>query len=139
MSGNAPVYDLIDDLHYSYAGANPAANAFSSKLQGVDDVVTDAAAQPRGVFLPGSGYGYDDNGNMISAGSVSAEYNILNLPTVLSTSNGERKFEYVYGGGKYSAEITNNPNINEMRHYVGGMEFKNGILEAYNASSAPPS
>ncbi|HRD82028.1 MAG TPA: hypothetical protein PLL53_14820, partial [Saprospiraceae bacterium] len=36
MSGNAPVYDLIDDLHYSYAGANPAANAFSSVLQGVD-------------------------------------------------------------------------------------------------------
>jgi len=133
MSGNAPVYDLIDDLHYSYAGANPAANAFSSKLQGVADVVTDAAAQPRGVFLPGSGYGYDGNGNMIGAGSVSAEYNILNLPTVLATPGGERKFEYVFGGGKYSAQlITGNPAIDETRHYLGGMEFKDGVLEAYN-------
>jgi RHS repeat-associated protein len=133
MSGATPVYDLIDDLHYSYANANPAANAFSSKLQGVDDVVTDAAAQPRGVFLPSSGYGYDGNGNMIGAGSVTAEYNILNLPTKLSTSSGTRKFEYVFGGGKYSAElITGNPAIDEMRHYIGGMEFKNGILEAYN-------
>ncbi len=133
MSGNAPVYDLIDDLHYSYAGANPAANAFSSKLQGVADVVTDAAAQPRGVFLPGSGYGYDGNGNMIGAGSVSAEYNILNLPTKLATPGGERKFEYVFGGGKYSAQlITGNPAIDETRHYLGGMEFKDGVLEAYN-------
>jgi len=134
MSGNTPVYDLIDDLHYSYApGANPVLNAFSSKLQGVDDMVTNTAAQPHGVFLESSGYGYDDNGNMISAGSVSAEYNILNLPTVLSTSSGDRKFEYVYGAGKYSAQlITGNPAINETRHYLGGMEYKDGVLEAYN-------
>jgi len=84
MSGNAPVYDLIDDLHYTYAGANPALNAFSSVLQGVEDVVADAAAQPRGVVLPSSGYTPDGNGNLRTAGSVSADYNILNLPKSLT-------------------------------------------------------
>jgi len=130
MNGATPVYDLIDDLHYAYAGQAPD---FSSVLQKVNDVVTDPEAQPRGVRLSGSGYGYDGNGNMTGAGAVMADYNILNLPKRLRASEGERFFGYVYGGGKYSAQlITGNSDLDETRHYIGGMEFKDGVLEAYN-------
>lgn len=65
-----------------------------------------------------------------------AQYNLINLPTQLSTSAGVRSFAYIYGQGKYSLGIaTASPNpIEETRHYLGGMEFKNGAPEAYNFS-----
>jgi len=65
-------------------------------------------------------------------GPVNALYNIMNLPTQLITSAGERNFAYVYGGGKYSARIEADSALTETRLYLGGMEFKDGEPENYN-------
>jgi len=66
------------------------------------------------------------------AGPVSAQYNIMNLPTKLTTDAGTRYFGYVYGAGKYSARIEATPSdnpIEETRHYLGGIEFVDGKPE----------
>ncbi|MFM9947470.1 MAG: hypothetical protein ACKV1O_05985 [Saprospiraceae bacterium] len=87
----------------------------------MEDVAGNPIAQPLGVNAPLSGYGHDGNGNMTLAGPVSAQYNIMNLPTKLTTDAGTRYFGYVYGEGKYSARIEATPSdnpIEETRHYL---------------------
>jgi len=69
-------------------------------------------------------------------GPVNALYNIMNLPTQLTTSAGERNFAYVYGGGKYSARIEADSALSETRLYLGGMEFKDGEPETDEGGSA---
>jgi len=128
MSGRTPESDTIDLLDYTYAGIDGE----SSILASVDDGASNPTAQPLGVAAPISSYGYDGNGNMTIGGPVNALYNIMNLPTQLTTSAGERHFAYVYGGGKYSARIEADSTLSETRLYLGGMEFKDGELENYN-------
>ena len=72
---------------------------------------------------------------MTVGGPVNAQYNIMNLPTKLTTDAGTRYFGYVYGGGKYSARLEStppNPDLDEVRHYLGGIEFVDGKPESYN-------
>jgi hypothetical protein len=78
-------------------------------------------------FLP------DGNGNLTGAGNVSAQYNIMNQPTTIAHNAGRtRHFAYIYGGGKYKARLLINPDFEETRHYLGGLEFVDGEPESYN-------
>ncbi len=128
MDGSTPQLDTIDLLQYTYAGSS----GLSSVLASVNDDASNPAAQPFGVAAPLSTYGHDGNGNMTVGGPVSALYNIMNLPTSLATSAGTRHFAYVYGAGKYSARIEADTALTETRHYLGGLEFKDGQPESYN-------
>jgi hypothetical protein len=77
------------------------------------------------LFLP------DGNGNLTGAGDVSALYNIMNQPTTLTHAAGRtRHFAYIYGGGKYKVRLLINPDFEETRHYLGGLEFVDGEPEA---------
>ncbi len=130
--GNVPQSDTIDLLQYTYADID----GVSSVLASVDDGASNPLAQPLGVAAPINTYGYDGNGNMTVGGPVNAQYNIMNLPTQLTTSAGERHFAYVYGGGKYSARMEADSALTETRLYLGGMEFKDGEPETDEGGSA---
>ncbi len=55
-------------------------------------------------FEDSSNGGKANADNIITAGTITDEYNILNRPFSLSTNAGTRRFGYVYGGGKYGAQ-----------------------------------
>jgi RHS repeat-associated protein len=74
-----------------------------------------------------SHYSYDLNGNLIGdtgKGITQIDYNLLNLPVkVTGQGGGILEFEYTFGGEKIRK------NNEHEREYVGGLEYKNNVLE----------
>ncbi len=80
-----------------------------------------------GTALQSSSYGYDINGNVISDTKnkiTNISFNLLNLPIMVSRTNGN--INYLYDGNgskleKISGGIT--------RDYISGIEYNNGVIE----------
>ncbi|MEM6966714.1 MAG: RHS repeat domain-containing protein, partial [Bacteroidota bacterium] len=70
-------------------------------------------------------YGYDGNGNLIkdSGKEAAISYNLLNLPASITTISGSITHQYTFGGEKIKK------NGEEVREYLGGVEYKNGATE----------
>jgi RHS repeat-associated protein len=128
-------YGAIDDLTYNYNTQNQLMT------------VTDASLPDKGFTkyytnTNGSGYTYDDNGNLKTDANkniTSIEYNYLNLPQSIKLGSGGyySYLEFVYdaSGAKlrkiatqYSNGYTSSQVITD---YVGGVEYKGGVLQRF--------
>jgi RHS repeat-associated protein len=124
-------WGLIDNLTYQYDPYETTYNP-SNKLY----KVTDASDLTRGFKTVSSGslYSYDVNGNMTAdpnKGITSIVYNHLNLPTLITfTGNKTIAFLYDAGGNKLRKTVVNNGVLQYTQDYVGGIEYRNSVLES---------
>lgn len=121
-SGASLVKGLIDKLHYSYNG---------NQLISVGELAGGAAAAsgfaPSKVSQQSLAYSYDKNGNLTHDPHKGLQfaYNHLNLPEQIS-GKANIAFTYDAAGNKLRKEVVGL----EVRDYVGGIEYRNGALEA---------
>lgn len=115
-------YGQIDNLSYTYTTS-------TNRLASISE--TAPATQKSHGFNPGSGgagYTYDANGNLISdsyKGISSISYNHLNLPNVITYSNGNN-IEIVYdaNGGKLRKMVKVGATLQYEQDYLGGLEYR---------------
>jgi RHS repeat-associated protein len=119
-------FTQTDNLSYSYDPISP--NRLTK--------VTETGNLSRGFVSANNGaathYTYDMNGNMITDANkniISIQYNYLNLPQVI-TFSGNQVIQFIYDatGAKLRKIINNNGTITTY-DYVGGVEYKNNVLE----------
>ncbi len=124
-TGENAVYGMIDSLSYKYA---------NERLDSLYDKTVDSLAQSKGFEPAETVYSYDGNGNITEdAGrGMTATYNLLNLPKVISKDGGSMLFEYTFGGKKYKKETTDSTGSTNIRLYLGGVEFVNDTAEVYH-------
>jgi len=110
----------IDKLDFNYVPIN------TSELKTVND--ESAQIEGFGKLNQLSTYDYDDNGNLIQdlgKQISSIDYNLLNSPNrVVHQTDGEMTYDYTFGGEK----LKKNSPV-EVREYVGGIEYKDAVLE----------
>lgn len=120
-------YGLIDNLTFTYNG---------NQVTKVEDAVSGPYYSGAFHFVNGSNatteYTYDQNGNMtkdLNKGISSIQYNLLNLPSRITYSDG-RMADYVYSatGTKLSVTYTNGGTIKN-NQYCGNMLYENGTLK----------
>ena len=120
-------YGLIDNLTFTYNG---------NQVTKVEDAVSGPYYSGAFHFVNGSNatteYTYDQNGNMtkdLNKGISSIQYNLLNLPSRITYSDG-RMADYVYSatGTKLSVTYTNGGSIKN-NQYCGNMLYENGTLK----------
>ena len=122
-------YDYIDDLEFTYTG---------NQVKTVEDNETDPTYNGAFNFVDGANgtteYTYDQNGNMtkdLNKNISSISYNLLNLPSNITYSNG-KSATYIYDANgkklrtsyKASASATAVPT-----DYCGNMIYENGVLK----------
>jgi RHS repeat-associated protein len=78
-------------------------------------------------------YTYDANGNLksdLNKGITNIEYNVLNLPQVITFTN-HRELQWVYdaSGAKLRKIVLVNGTVTETRDYVNGVEYKDRLLQ----------
>ena len=82
----------------------------------------------------GGAYSYDANGNMTSdpnKGITGIVYNYLNLPTKVTFNTGNTiEWLYTSTGTKLRKTVKVAGVAQYVQDYVGGIEYKNGVLEA---------
>jgi RHS repeat-associated protein len=123
-------WGLIDNLNYFHSD-DFSYNPTNRLLRVVDN--SDLTKGFKTV-QNGSNYTYDDNGNMTSdlnKNITGINYNYLNLPTTITfTNNRSITFMYDAGGTKLRKTVTQNSVVQYTQDYVGGIEYRNGVLEA---------
>lgn len=122
LSRNNGSQAKVDDLNYRYNG---------NQLMAVGDGVTSG---DKGFIESSDGYNndeyaYDPNGNMVldlNKGITSISYNLLNLPEVVTLSDGDQ-VTYIYdaSGVKLRKVAVKGANT-ETTDYIGGVQYKNG-------------
>ena len=119
-----PIYDFtqIDNLEYVYIG---------SRLY----TINEGSNQDKGFRGPGGSYGYDGNGNIVldQNKQLNASYNHLNLPYGIGISSNSINFTYDASGTKlqkHSQGQEDGQAVNTTKDYVGGIEYKDGVIEA---------
>ncbi|WP_345207886.1 RHS repeat-associated core domain-containing protein, partial [Chryseobacterium ginsengisoli] len=104
----------IDDLSYIYSG---------NKLTSVSDSSQNLSGYPLG----GNIISYDDNGNMtnhLDKGISSIQYNFLNLPKQITSSQGNTSYIYRADGGKVKKTFGN-----KITDYLDGFQYENATLK----------
>ncbi|WP_449399255.1 RHS repeat domain-containing protein [Chryseobacterium wanjuense] len=109
----------IDELIYTYAG---------NRLI----TVSDASQNSSGYPLGGSTISYDDNGNMtnhLDKGISSIQYNYLNLPKQITSSQGNISYLYRADGGKIKKIFGT-----KTTDYLDGFQYENASLKFFPTS-----
>jgi RHS repeat-associated protein len=126
----AGTYGLIDDLTYTYGTGNQLTQVRDISLL---DKGFKSVNNPNSTH-----YTYDANGNLksdLNKGILLIEYNVLNLPQVITFTNN-RQLQWVYdaSGAKLRKMVLENGSVKETRDYVNGVEYKNRLLERVSHS-----
>ncbi len=122
-----PTWGLIDDLTYNYG-------SYGYNITNKLNSVTDNSDLTKGfkTVSNGSAYSYDNNGNMTADPNkniTSIAYNHMNLPmTITFTGGNSINFLYDAGGNKLRKTVSGSTNY--VQNYVGGIEYKDNVLEA---------
>ncbi len=122
QDGSTCTFGQIDNLTYTYTSN-------SNRLTSIADATSLAAARARGFNLGagGAGYTYDGNGNLKTdsyKGITNISYNHLNLPRLITFSNGN-SIEIVYdaSGNKLRKIVKQGANTLYEQDYSGGIEY----------------
>jgi RHS repeat-associated protein len=120
-------WGMIDNLVYNYGSTG---YNIKNQLQSVTD--NSDLAKGYKTVANGSTYTYDTNGNVTSdlnKGITNISYNHMNLPIIITYSNGNKiEFMYDAGGNKLRKKVSGTTNY--VQNYIGGIEYKDGVLEA---------
>ncbi len=122
--------NTIDNLGYTHYNGT---NRLQDVLETAPIASRDNGYQHYNTGDTGADYLYDDNGNLIYDPSkgISIEYNYLNLPKRMETSDCKiMEIQYDAAGNKISKTI--NSGIAQMytHYYINGFEYRHGELEA---------
>jgi RHS repeat-associated protein len=115
----------FDDLDYTY-------QANSNRLHSIDDATSNA----RGYHEQPGTYDYDDNGNTNYDPSrkITIAYNHIDLPTSIRwLSSGQQRIELTYdaaGTMLTRKRINSSDTTEEIRDYIGGIEYVDNALES---------
>ena len=122
-------YGLIDNLTYTYNG---------NQVTKVEDAVSGPYYSGAFHFVNGSNatteYTYDQNGNMtkdLNKGISSIQYNLLNLPSRITYSDG-KSATYVYGASGKKLCVSyqgSNSSPSTKVDYCGNLIYENNILK----------
>jgi RHS repeat-associated protein len=127
-------WGLIDNLTYQYDPTITAYNPTNKLYK-----VTDASDLTRGFKTASNGslYTYDANGNLTADPNkniTNITYNHLNLPTLITftinTTIRTIAFLYDAGGNKLRKTVVDNGVTQYTQDYVGGIEYRNSVLES---------
>ena len=119
---------VIDNLTYTYNG---------NKLKKVDDVAEHSVGND---FIDGADeeieYFYDENGNLISDQnkSINVEYNYMNLPELITFSDGKR-IQWIYdaNGNKLRKNVYDEEGIcTSYKDYANGFVYSDGSLDFFS-------
>ncbi len=119
----------IDNLSFSYWNTGGQTN----QLREVSET---APATFRDYGFRYNGYGeytYDDNGNLIydPNKNINVQYNYLNLPRRITFEDcQEVEFVYDASGAKLRKLVKDGSMVLSTHDYIGGVEYKNEVLEA---------
>ena len=120
-------YGLVDNLTYTYNG---------NKVTRVDDAVTATSYTSGTNFVNGANtnneYTYDANGNLtkdLNKGISNIQYNSLNLPSVVTFSDGSTiTYTYTHDGKKLrTVHVING--VTTTTDYCGNVIYENGIAK----------
>ena len=117
-------YGLIDNLTYTLTG---------NQLSRVDDAVSTVAYGTNTAFVNGASaageYAYDVNGNLtkdLNKGITDIQYNVLNLPSTVSFSDGST-ITYTYGAdGTKLRTVHKIGSTTTTTDYCGNVIYENG-------------
>ena len=120
----ASAYGLIDNLTFTLNG---------NQLSRVDDAVSTAAYGTNTAFVNGASaageYAYDVNGNLtkdLNKGITDIQYNVLNLPSTVSFSDGST-ITYTYGAdGTKLRTVHKIGSTTTTTDYCGNVIYENG-------------
>ena len=120
----ASAYGLIDNLTYTLTG---------NQLSRVDDAVSTVAYGTNTAFVNGASaageYAYDVNGNLtkdLNKGITDIQYNVLNLPSTVSFSDGST-ITYTYGAdGTKLRTVHKIGSTTTTTDYCGNVIYENG-------------
>ena len=120
----ASAYGLIDNLTFTLNG---------NQLSRVDDAVSTAAYGTNTAFVNGASaageYAYDANGNLtkdLNKGITDIQYNVLNLPSTVSFSDGST-ITYTYGAdGTKLRTVHKIGSTTTTTDYCGNVIYENG-------------
>lgn len=123
-------FGTIDQLTYSYD---------QNRLKAVEDVVTTGGyADFKNNVTNTTEYSYDANGNLISDlnKGISVQYNVLNLPELITFQNGSTiAYTYTANGQKLTATFMNaQDNSSYSRQYVGSFVYNDTQLEFFGTA-----
>ena len=120
----ASAYGLLDNLTYTLTG---------NQLSRVDDAVSTVAYGTNTAFVNGASaageYAYDANGNLtkdLNKGITDIQYNVLNLPSTVSFSDGST-ITYTYGAdGTKLRTVHKIGSTTTTTDYCGNVIYENG-------------
>ena len=120
----ASAYGLLDNLTYTLTG---------NQLSCVEDAVSTAAYGTNTAFVNGASaageYAYDVNGNLtkdLNKGIADIQYNVLNLPSTVSFSDGST-ITYTYGAdGTKLRTVHKIGSTTTTTNYCGNVIYENG-------------
>ena len=120
----ASAYGLLDNLTYTLIG---------NQLSCVEDAVSTAAYGTNSAFVNGASaageYAYDINGNLtkdLNKGIADIQYNVLNLPSTVSFSDGST-ITYTYGAdGTKLRTVHKIGSTTTTTDYCGNVIYENG-------------
>ena len=120
----ASAYGLLDNLTYTLTG---------NQLSRVDDAVSTVAYGTNTAFVNGASaageYAYDVNGNLtkdLNKGITDIQYNVLNLPSTVSFSDGST-ITYTYGAdGTKLRTVHKIGSTTTTTDYCGNVIYENG-------------
>ena len=120
----ASAYGLLDNLAYTLTG---------NQLSCVEDAVSTAAYGTNTAFVNGASaageYAYDVNGNLtkdLNKGIADIQYNVLNLPSTVSFSDGST-ITYTYGAdGTKLRTVHKIGSTTTTTNYCGNVIYENG-------------
>ena len=120
----ASAYGLLDNLTYTLTG---------NQLSCVEDAVSTAAYGTNTAFVNGASaageYAYDVNGNLtkdLNKGITDIQYNVLNLPSTVSFSDGST-ITYTYGAdGTKLRTVHKIGSTTTTTDYCGNVIYENG-------------
>ena len=122
-------YGLIDNLTFTYNG---------NQVTKIEDAVTDPTYNGVFNFMDGASqdneYAYDENGNLtkdLNKNISLIQYNLLNLPTSITYSNG-KSAAYIYdaSGKKLRTSYKASPSAAvQQTDYCGNMIYENNVLK----------
>ena len=121
----ASAYGLLDNLTYTLTG---------NQLSCVEDAVSTAAYGTNTAFVNGASaageYAYDVNGNLtkdLNKGITDIQYNVLNLPSTVSFSDGST-ITYTYGAdGTKLRTVHKIGSTTTTTDYCGNVIYENGV------------
>ena len=121
-------FGTIDNLTYNYVNGRNQITNITDAMTGsaAENSITNGFKQNASINGTSGGYVYDANGNMVNDyhKGITIQYNYLNLPQLITFSNGKTiTFTYDATGKKWRKTTSDGQTFPNVRDYIDGVEY----------------